>query len=236
MIGALKQLEAGRKAEDVSQRSGVVEAHDLRLEVQVRRDGCERGAGSEAVARREHEVEKAGGGSEPGQRDVEGADRKKRMELVDRRSDADWLQTTYATSERRVCGLVGMAVASYRYRSQRRYEPLRTRLVELAREKPRSTLSGVECHTSTPCEAWLKTSTPPRRSRNTKKHPSPCRNRHTARSRSATESGSEGAAKRAGIGERIGKGIVQGKASGSAAKERTYPCLSPTPGSCRPEP
>jgi tetratricopeptide (TPR) repeat protein len=35
------------------------------------------------------------------------------MELVDRRSDADWLQTTYATSERRVCGLVGMAVVLF---------------------------------------------------------------------------------------------------------------------------
>ena len=31
--------------------SGRVEAHDLRLEGEVRRDGCERGAGSEAVAR-----------------------------------------------------------------------------------------------------------------------------------------------------------------------------------------
>ena len=59
------------------------------------------------------------------------------MELVDQRSDADWLRTTYATSERRVCGLMGMAVASYRYQSQRSDEPLRTQLVELAREKPR---------------------------------------------------------------------------------------------------
>src|SRR5437016_8904817 len=40
-------------------------------------------------------------------------------------------------SERRVCGLVGMAVASYRYQAKRSDEPLRTRLVELAREKPR---------------------------------------------------------------------------------------------------
>ena len=40
-------------------------------------------------------------------------------------------------SEHRVCGLLGMAVASYRYQSQRSDEPLRTQLVELAREKPR---------------------------------------------------------------------------------------------------
>ena len=59
------------------------------------------------------------------------------MELVDQRADADWLRVTYVVSERRVCGLMGMAVASYRYRAQRRDEPLRTRLVELARLKPR---------------------------------------------------------------------------------------------------
>ena len=59
------------------------------------------------------------------------------MGLVDRRSDASWLRAEYAASERRVCGLVGMAVATHRYRSQRTDEALRTRLVELAREKPR---------------------------------------------------------------------------------------------------
>jgi putative transposase len=59
------------------------------------------------------------------------------MELVDQRADADWLRVTYVVSERRVCGLMGMAVTTYRYRSQRTDEPLRTRLVELARSKPR---------------------------------------------------------------------------------------------------
>ena len=50
MIGALKQIEAGRKAEDVARESGRIEAQDLRLEGEVRRDGCEPGAGSETVA------------------------------------------------------------------------------------------------------------------------------------------------------------------------------------------
>ena len=59
------------------------------------------------------------------------------MGLVDQRADADWLRTKYAASQRRVCGLMGMAVASYCYRSQRTDERLRTRLVELARSKPR---------------------------------------------------------------------------------------------------
>ncbi len=59
------------------------------------------------------------------------------MELVDRRSDAGWLRSEYGASHRRVCGLIGIAVASYCYRTTRSDEPLRTQLVELAREKPR---------------------------------------------------------------------------------------------------
>ena len=59
------------------------------------------------------------------------------MELVDQRADADWLRLQYVASDRRVCGLMGMAVASYRYQTTRSDEPLRTQLVKLAREKPR---------------------------------------------------------------------------------------------------
>lgn len=59
------------------------------------------------------------------------------MGLVDQRSDVIWLREQYAASERRVCGLMGIAMSSYRYRTKRSDEPLRTRLVELAREKPR---------------------------------------------------------------------------------------------------
>jgi len=43
----------------------------------------------------------------------------------------------YAFSERRAGALLRMAVSSYRYPTRRTDEPLRTRLVELAREKPR---------------------------------------------------------------------------------------------------
>jgi hypothetical protein len=49
--------------------------------------------------------EASGGGSEFGQGDAEGGDRKKRPELVDRRTDANWLRMQYGASERRVCGL-----------------------------------------------------------------------------------------------------------------------------------
>jgi len=43
----------------------------------------------------------------------------------------------YVVSRRRACGLIEMAESSYRYRSRRNDEPLRQRLVEAAREKPR---------------------------------------------------------------------------------------------------
>jgi putative transposase len=47
------------------------------------------------------------------------------------------IRSEYAFSERRACALMAVATGTYRYRSQRTDEPLRTRLVELAREKPR---------------------------------------------------------------------------------------------------
>jgi len=57
--------------------------------------------------------------------------------LVEQRADASWLREGYAASERRICGLVGMAVSSYRYQTKHGDEALRMQLVELGREKPR---------------------------------------------------------------------------------------------------
>ena len=82
MIGALKQMEAGRKAEDVARKW--VCPSDLPLKAAV-----------------------------------------------------EQVREEYAFSERRACGLMVMAVSSYRYQTRRTDEPLRTPLVELAREKPR---------------------------------------------------------------------------------------------------
>lgn len=59
------------------------------------------------------------------------------MELVALKAAIEQVQQEYAFSERRACRLMTMAVTTYRYRSQRTDEPLRTKLVELAREKPR---------------------------------------------------------------------------------------------------
>ena len=63
------------------------------------------------------------------------------MELVALKAAIEQVQQEYAFSERRACRLMTMAVTTYRYRSLRTDEPLRTKLVELAREV------GVSKHT-----------------------------------------------------------------------------------------
>ncbi len=64
-------------------------------------------------------------------------DPKKRLELAVLKATVEQVREQYAFSERRACGVLTMAVSSYRYQTRRTDEPLRTRLVELAREKPR---------------------------------------------------------------------------------------------------
>jgi len=54
------------------------------------------------------------------------------------RVEVGYLRSTFGPSERRACGLLEVAVSSYRYRSERRGdEELRSKLVALAGEKPR---------------------------------------------------------------------------------------------------
>jgi putative transposase len=59
------------------------------------------------------------------------------VELAVLKATVEQVREKYAFSERRACRVMRMAVTTYRYRSQRSDEPLRTKLVELAREKPR---------------------------------------------------------------------------------------------------
>ena len=47
------------------------------------------------------------------------------------------MKQEYAFSARRACGVMLLALSTYRYRSRREDEPLRRKLLELAREKPR---------------------------------------------------------------------------------------------------
>jgi putative transposase len=58
---------------------------------------------------------------------------KKRTQPVDRRTDAGWLRQQYGASERGVCGLMPIAVSSFRYRSTRSDEVLREQLLNQPR-------------------------------------------------------------------------------------------------------
>jgi putative transposase len=59
------------------------------------------------------------------------------VELTGLRDDVAHVVATLDISERRVCGLLGIAVSNFRYHSVRNDKDLRTRLVELARDNPR---------------------------------------------------------------------------------------------------
>jgi putative transposase len=59
------------------------------------------------------------------------------MEFAVLKAAVGQVRQKYAFSQRRACGLLTLAVSSYRYESGRSDEGLRLRLVELAREKPR---------------------------------------------------------------------------------------------------
>ncbi len=92
----------------------------------------------EAVAGGEQLAAQAGGRSESGQRSAAVGDRKKPLELVALKAAAEQMKQEHAFSERRACRLMMLTATTYRYRNQRTDEALRTRLVELAREKPRA--------------------------------------------------------------------------------------------------
>jgi putative transposase len=57
--------------------------------------------------------------------------------LVERREHVRWLGEHYGANQQRACGLMQIAVSSFRYRRRRSDDGLRERLRELAREKPR---------------------------------------------------------------------------------------------------
>jgi len=53
------------------------------------------------------------------------------------KASVEHLRSTFAFSQRRACGLIGLAVSTFRYRTIGDDTALRTRLIELARERPR---------------------------------------------------------------------------------------------------
>ncbi len=59
------------------------------------------------------------------------------MELTGMKAAVEQIRSEFAFSERRPCGLVGVAVNTFRYQKAGGDEVLRERLVAMARERPR---------------------------------------------------------------------------------------------------
>ncbi|HET7209088.1 MAG TPA: IS3 family transposase [Terriglobales bacterium] len=137
IIGVLKQLEAGRKAEDVAREAGVSK-HTI-YAWKAKYGGMDVSQAQEAKQLRDEntKLRKLVADLSLDKEALQSVIPKKRLELVALKAAIEQVQQEYAFSERRACRLMTMAVTTYRYRSQRTDEPLRTKLVELAREKPR---------------------------------------------------------------------------------------------------
>lgn len=120
MITALKQVEAGRTADEVAREYGVSK-HTI-YAWKAKYGGA---------------AEETGGGSESGQGHVAIGDPKKLPGLVARKTEVRRLREEFRASERRICELMSVARSSCRYESRRDDGVLRDRLQELAREHPR---------------------------------------------------------------------------------------------------
>src|SRR5690242_17057340 len=137
MIGALKQLEAGRKTEDVAREVGVSK-HTI-YAWKAKYGGMEVSQAQEAKQLRDENtrLRKLVADLSLDKEALQSVIRKKRVELVALKAAIGQMREEYAFSQQRACALLTVAVSSYRYQSRRSDEPLRTRLVELARCKPR---------------------------------------------------------------------------------------------------
>ncbi|MGC2329729.1 MAG: IS3 family transposase [Candidatus Sulfotelmatobacter sp.] len=137
MIGALKQMEAGRKAEDVAREVGVSK-HTI-YAWKAKYGGMDVSQAQEAKQLRDENMRlrKLVADLSLDKDALQWVIGKKRVELAELKATVEPMREKYAFSERRACRLMMLAVTTYRYRRQRTDEALRTKLVELAREKPR---------------------------------------------------------------------------------------------------
>jgi putative transposase len=113
IIGARKQLEAGRKAEDVAREVGVSK-HTI-YAWKAKYGGMDVNEAQEAKQLRDENarLKKLVVDLSLDKEMLKAVIAKNGWSLVDQRADANWLRSQYAESQRRVCGLMGMAVASY---------------------------------------------------------------------------------------------------------------------------
>jgi Integrase core domain/Transposase len=115
MIGALKQMEAGRTAADVGRELGV-----SKHTIYAWKAKCGGMSVSEAQRLRQLEDEnrrlkKLVADLSLDKEMLKAVIEKKRVELVDRREEARWLWEHYLVSQRRVCGLLVLAEFTSRH-------------------------------------------------------------------------------------------------------------------------
>jgi putative transposase len=136
MIAALKQLEAGRRAEDVVREPGVSKRTIYAWKAKY--GGMDVSEAQETRQLRDENtrlrklVADLSLDKEALQSEI-----RKRLELAAMDAFVEDIQQQFAFSQRRARGLLRVAVLSFRYQSRRSGEDLRAPLVELAREKPR---------------------------------------------------------------------------------------------------
>src|ERR1700755_1769818 len=113
IIAALKQVEAGRRAEDVAREQGVSK-HTI-YAWKAKYGGMEVSEAEEVKHLRDENARL---------RKLIG-DPKKLIGLVERKAEVRRLRVEFSASERRVCGLMGVPRTSFRYQSCRDDSDLR---------------------------------------------------------------------------------------------------------------
>ena len=137
IIEALKQLEAGRKAEDIGRQHGVSKHTIYAWKAKYGGMDVSQAQELRQVARREHSAEEAGSGPEPGQGHAAIGNPKKLTELAVKKAEVQQLIADFASSERHACELMSIPRSTCRYCNRHQDDGLRERLISLAREKPR---------------------------------------------------------------------------------------------------
>ena len=125
IIGAVKQVEAGRKADEVAREMGVSK-HTIYAWKQ-KYGGLEVAEAQELRQLREENarLKRLVADYVAGQRRAEVRDSKKRIQLVgakaqllQARADVTAIREAYRMSERQACKRAGMAISSYRYQAR----------------------------------------------------------------------------------------------------------------------
>ncbi|MCL5263293.1 MAG: IS3 family transposase [Acidobacteria bacterium] len=137
MIAAVKQMEAGRKAEDVAREVGV-SAHTM-YAWKSKYGGMDVSEAQEAKRLRDENtrLRKLVADLSLDKEALQSVIGKKRMELAAMKASVEHIRKKFAFTERRACRLLLVPVSSYRYKPSQNDDGLRERLVALAREKPR---------------------------------------------------------------------------------------------------